>query len=536
MKRSYLSKSIKRGLLCKLTLLLVAFISMSMSSYAVDAADIEELQLDSTYTLKGFTYYYYSYTATASGSLVVVGSAVGADYPFLYTDATFTEVLSDDIKTWEGFVEGGQKQTINVTKGEVYYMEFWSMESSSNFTATFMGSEESPEITYCNPEEGSVLSVVADVPIALRFSMPVTVGTATLTSGDLTEELTLNYTNDYYSYPVRDILYTWLKSGAVSPDDDIIFTLTDVKNSYDVVYGEDGTVTIAYKAPEVPTELSDVSMPEVFIPWWPEGDENGMMTLTFTNDISEVDTLAPNVELWYGPLESEDVSRYVESIPATVDGNRVIIDFTGVSRLWKEMLPSATEEYTTIIVRITNLHDVNGSSVYTTGAGSVGSLTYQLPYTELTIIPNDSVTVESLSEVVIEYPSGIQLEDASSVTILNYKEQEAAHGTSVEPVTEEGAAFPTKLIVTLNNTIEEEGTYYVEIPKNSLKVNYPEYKDYAYKIEEIFEITASNGIKGVSVAGIDNGDGKIYTIDGQLVKSPTKKGIYIVNGNKVVIK
>ena len=35
---------------------------------------------------------------------------------------------------------------------------------------------------------------------------------------------------------------------------------------------------------------------------------------------------------------------------------------------------------------------------------------------------------------------------------------------------------------------------------------------------------------------IVNGDGRIYNLNGQHVENPTKKGVYIQNGNKVVIK
>jgi hypothetical protein len=41
----------------------------------------------------------------------------------------------------------------------------------------------------------------------------------------------------------------------------------------------------------------------------------------------------------------------------------------------------------------------------------------------------------------------------------------------------------------------------------------------------------------ISFARSDNADGKWYSMNGvQLPKRPTKKGIYIYNGNKVVIK
>ncbi|MCD8296697.1 MAG: hypothetical protein LUC88_03900 [Prevotella sp.] len=45
----------------------------------------------------------------------------------------------------------------------------------------------------------------------------------------------------------------------------------------------------------------------------------------------------------------------------------------------------------------------------------------------------------------------------------------------------------------------------------------------------------ATGIKGMTLQRVA-GDNRIYTISGQLVNAATKKGIYIVNGKKVLIK
>ncbi|MCD8290565.1 MAG: hypothetical protein LUC91_03575 [Prevotella sp.] len=533
MKKNFISKSKKCGLFFRFTFLFMALFSMQLSTYAVDASDIQELVLDEEVSVEGsyFSKHYFSYTATQDGTL----SILATDVIYRYTDETFTEETSEGW-TNVGAESGKKRVTLEVEAGNTYYLYFQLQSTTpGTYYATLLSADAKPEITYCNPAEGSVLSIEYDQPISLKFSMDVTVGTATLTSGEQTDTLTLNSYNGYYNYYVRDIVYEWLSSGAVKEGDDIIFTLADVQSSNGAVYGDDGTITINYLAPASPTELSQESLPEVFLPWWNAGNENGMMTLTFTNELSTEEDLAPNVELRYGQVESE-AGIYSETITPIVDGNTLTVDFTGVSRLRKEMLAAATEKYSTVTVRVTNLHDVNGNYVYTTGQGTVGSLTYELDYKEFTIIPSDSTVVESISQVVIEYPSGITLKDASNVTIQNFVEQEVAVGTSVEAVTEEGSDMPTKIIVTLDKTITDDGYYFVVIPKGSLMINYPEYVSYDYKISEVFTIDRTTGVGSVSIENASNGNGKIYTIDGQLVKSPTKKGIYIVNGKKIVVK
>ena len=50
----------------------------------------------------------------------------------------------------------------------------------------------------------------------------------------------------------------------------------------------------------------------------------------------------------------------------------------------------------------------------------------------------------------------------------------------------------------------------------------------------ILRVKAATGIQNVSANKSNNG--KTYTLDGKIVENPTKKGIYIKNGKKVVIK
>lgn len=47
-------------------------------------------------------------------------------------------------------------------------------------------------------------------------------------------------------------------------------------------------------------------------------------------------------------------------------------------------------------------------------------------------------------------------------------------------------------------------------------------------------VKAATGIQNISANKSNNG--KTYTLDGKVVENPTKKGIYIKNGKKVVIK
>lgn len=60
-------------------------------------------------------------------------------------------------------------------------------------------------------------------------------------------------------------------------------------------------------------------------------------------------------------------------------------------------------------------------------------------------------------------------------------------------------------------------------------------KIYIYNVTFLSESLYANGIEDIK-ADIEAGDGKIYDLSGRQVINPTKKGIYIINGKKHIIK
>ena len=50
-------------------------------------------------------------------------------------------------------------------------------------------------------------------------------------------------------------------------------------------------------------------------------------------------------------------------------------------------------------------------------------------------------------------------------------------------------------------------------------------------------VTIGDGTSGISNVNVNDNDNRYYTLDGQLLQGkPTQKGVYIVNGRKVVMK
>ena len=94
---------------------------------------------------------------------------------------------------------------------------------------------------------------------------------------------------------------------------------------------------------------------------------------------------------------------------------------------------------------------------------------------------------------------------------------------------------------TLETPVTEPGVYTFVIPAGTVynEMYYPESDDFGVEwgalynpeIRITYTVVAADGINGVTV----NGKAEIYSLDGRKVTNPTK-GIYLINGKKVVVK
>ena len=111
----------------------------------------------------------------------------------------------------------------------------------------------------------------------------------------------------------------------------VLVTGNDADSDYVTV--DNGTVTITYPVGEAATYDSAASTwPEIFYNYWEENDPAGMATLVFSGDIEEVS----EASVMMGHIDptstggENNVTSY--SITPKIDGNKVILDFTNVTR------------------------------------------------------------------------------------------------------------------------------------------------------------------------------------------------------------
>ncbi len=348
-------------------------VAMVLTATAVRAADdaktIVKIVLDTDYTIP-FGDSYYSFDAPQTGVLKL--KSTGNDVPRPCTDDTFTE-QSADYTYSNGAIE------MNVVAGTTYYFNAFSLNSTQQFRATMNGADDKIDTIDVSPVPGTVLDITNTLPLSLQFNKTVTSGPAVFSSGENTASAAAVTRNGYASYSIKSKVFEWMKSGLVKAGDTLTVVISDICSALnsEQKFGEDGTLTLEYYIPEMPTMLNSKFVPEKFLSYWPKGDASGIVSLTYDKQLKKGATAT----LTFGNVE-DDNEFYKETLPVNISGNTLTIDFTGKIRTPKSMLPNSSDptSYTSIFLRISGVKDVNGEPCYAEGQSSYGSFQQSLAY------------------------------------------------------------------------------------------------------------------------------------------------------------
>lgn len=196
-----------------------------------------------------------------------------------------------------------------------------------------------------------------------------------------------------------------------------------------------------------------------------------------------------------------------------------------------------------------------GNELWLNSGAMTGACNPELQYTftvvepdlaPTAIVPDNNTTIEKLDSIMLTYNFAVGLSWYGNVTVKDAEGNEVASvdGEACELVPESEDAnwwdpcYTVKIKFT--KPIETKGTYTVTLPEGFLMLG--EAGEFQNK-ETIFtyEVTGGNGINSIAA---EDGNVTVYTLNGVKVldNQPAnelknlKKGIYIVNGKKVVIK
>lgn len=244
----------------------------------------------------------------------------------------------------------------------------------------------------------------------------------------------------------------------------------------------------------------------------PEGITDGTITLTNAAEGKEINAMAY-------VTENSLVIYPSESIDAAEDG---------------------TYSYWTVNIPAGIVFDAAATEVGYQAGRTNAALTYDYTVGKEVVTPEivvadpaDGSTVASLSTITLTFTqqqyagTGMTEEQA---TIKN-AEGEIVSSFGIER-TEFGTDF-NQMVVKLKEALSQDGTYTIEFPAGFF--SFGESGNVNSKAFTLtYTIDTSLGINGVSA---DRFEGQnIYTIGGQKVQKVNQKGLYIVNGKKVVVK
>lgn len=278
-------------------------------------------------------------------------------------------------------------------------------------------------------------------------------------------------------------------------------------------------------------------------------------------------TVAFNIDPAILAVESVDPAPYVEGgeyskeIPAeikiTLSGENAKVNSALVTYGMNTRVPAETKvegKVITVTVPEAALAENNiGVSVAAVnengtpisyGTDGVILLTYQMPKNILVpteVTPADGSTVKSIATVELTVDSKYGVGELNTNNVITVKKDGAEASNISASIDYAAGDDMNKMMITFTPEITEDGTYTVVIPEETFydldgNLFNPE-------LTYTFIVDKSTNIGGVEVEDA-NAVVEVYSVDGCLVSKGKKadvmkklvKGIYIINGQKVVIR
>ncbi len=403
--------------------------------------------------------------------------------------------------------------------------------------------DEPIELLGYSVEEGDVLSVTSGYDgFVVYFNQGVHASKATLSvEGTDTKVNIFMSTMDTPSLAVNYVsgLMDLLNNGVISGGEPLTITLSEISNGSGMLYNEGKDLVLKFKAPTKPVTVLNKQIPDPFLAYWKDGDQDAIVTIEYSGNISLAD-----YQLLYGNFEAEVPDGYIEpgassdsASPAktTIDGNKLMIDFSGKSRTFVDM--GTTMDYGNIYLSI-SAYDKSGEPVMGEGQGMVGGFGRELSY--LCVTPaqfKTTFTPESGSSLLGLDNIYIHLWDYEKVVYTGVKFQIENGGTVVVPrseITETGGSdFDWTLTIPIPEAVKKTTA---KVTVTFDEVSFTDEDDHS---DEFVAVYNGDGLTGITLVEESAGEAVVYTPDGRRIVAKDglnalPRGIYIINGKKII--
>ena len=382
-------------------------LSLFTAQAARQPLDYGALELNKAYAIEAqYQYVAGYYTATETGVLTVTSTNSDVFTPF--SDKACTQVMNvkylyDTTPTYHAYY------SLNVTAGQTIYFRYNGINDAKN-TLTF-STDDKLELTSQSVETGSTIMCTSTSQLSFNFNRTVDAQKVEIVAGEATKQVSFYTSGNTIYFEVKAPIYELMDAGALSEGQTFTVRIVGVHAEDDAAktLGEDGIVAVDYVCGAKPLKLTsstNFDNTHKFLSFWPKGDADGIITLTFDGNIKIGED---KVQLTYADTSSgsEASNKYVETPPYRVEGNQLIIDLTDKERTPQSML-GTTALYDNMMLTVSNVCDLAGNPVYTTSSGSRGSYTRNMPY---------SIETVNISTELIP-ASGSMLGDAENIEVF----------------------------------------------------------------------------------------------------------------------
>lgn len=567
---------------------LMALLFLGTASAFADAANKDEvdygvLELNKTYNMKDSYYYYGTFTPAEDGYLHVYSTGTTSIRAFkewlgsakaTMASAENTFVLLQ-LRLKDNYCYNYE---LPVKKGVTYYMCGNTMKGD-NINVTLKMEPKTIEYLGASVNEGDEVSPTGSSTVAFNFNRPVVATSAAIVYGDNQQTSVSPRSSSYacsVSADVKDAFIKLANAGSIKTGDEVTIVLKGVKEDPDDVQEGDepivyGDVSIKVKVGDMPAMLLSATMDGVpvnantkFMTYYAPG--KGVLVLNYSKPLR---TYGANAQLTFGDSDEADNGGYYKedandedgkNFKMTIEGSRVIIDFSGKRRTVNDMVTSTESkrgvDFSVINLTISNLRDASGVRVNSNGSTTSGryNATFSLDIPTANVAseftPANGASIKNVDNIEI----WIQDEQSLSYQGVSFSYNKQENGIEVKADGDELVDVVEEIVVDKaqiqRESIEEEDAVVLTVPvpadvkdkKNVTvalyKVTCVDGKDYSKIVAAEYNPADVTGIANIKLDA--NKAVKVYNLNGQLVSEGKSfdglKGVYIVNGKKVVLK
>lgn len=453
----------------------------------------------------------------------------------------------------------GYIYSCEIEEGNTYYFSTGYVIEPIEITVYYGSGESLPITLSANFSDGDTYTVSSS-NLKLTFDRTVTVDHNWIEYGEnsdgtfsVKEEIPSSYINAilttqyFYNIELSKYIRELSDNGKLKVGDKFKITLEGIhdSNNTSVIYGENGNFSIMLVMGEMPGELVSVNPAEgtTLYTYYSESGEDGLLTFTFSDDLN-TDKSNVNVTIAYGDTEAGSYGSYNPDF--TIDGKNVVVDLRGYR--FPETIETSRGDVTATVITVTikGLTTADGRDIITNNSSAGTSavvVTYPLEKQVITFyydfLPTEGSSLADYNEIIIFLP-----QEAGAITFEKVQLQWLNNRGTLQ--TKDFMAEDVPFTLDKNY-----GGYVSHIPLTGVS------KDREITLVVVgamlsngdsVEITGkfNTTISGIeSIFGEDaNAVVKLYTIDGILVKEApaatvltgVKKGVYIMNGKKIVVK